>query len=166
MMRRATPTRRAVLGALAAGLGAGSLGGCAGLRDPATKLVLDIEADPQINLNELGQPSPIVIRFYELKSLANFSKSEFFDLFDNDAKALGSDLVNRREFEVKPGAVVHVEDTIGSEARFVAIVAGFRDQQNAVWRDQREIVTESTNRLVIKVTALSVNFAVGKYQIF
>ena len=159
--------RRQLLRVLAWGGAVALLPGCApGLRDTSTKLVIDIEADPQINVNEVGQPSPIVVRLYELKDLAAFTKSDFFDLFDSDAKALGSDLVNRREFEIKPGDKIHVEDTAGSSARQIAVVAGFRDQQNATWRDTRELQPETTNRLVIKVTALSVSFSVGQYHLF
>ena len=136
------------------------------MRDSSTKLVIDIEADQQINLNAAGEPSPTVVRIYELKDLAAFTKADFFDVFDDAAKALGSDLVNRREFEIKPGEKIHFEDTAGSSARQIAVVAGFRDQQNASWRDTRELVPESTNRLVVKLTALSVSFSVGQYQLF
>ena len=139
---------------------------CAGSQPPSTKLVLDIDADPQINVNEAGQPSPIVVRLYELKDLAAFTKADFFDLFDDDAKALGSDLVNRREFEIKPGDKIHIEDTAGSTARQFAVVAGFRDQQNATWRDTRTIDAQTTNRLIVKVTALAVHFDVGEYHLF
>ncbi|MDR3496371.1 MAG: type VI secretion system lipoprotein TssJ [Ancalomicrobiaceae bacterium] len=159
-------SRRQILSRLVVGAAAAALGGCAGLHDTSTKLVIDIISDPQINLNENGQPAPVVVRLYELKDLAAFSSADFFDLFDNDAKALGSDLVNRREFEIKPGDKIHIEDTAGSPARQLAVIAGFRDQANARWRDSRELVQESTNRLVVRVTALSVSFEVAQYRFF
>ena len=48
----------------------------------------------------------------------------------------------------------------------MAVVAGFRRQDDAQWHDLKELVTESTNRLVVKLTALAVSFDVGKFSLF
>ena len=64
-----------------------------GLKTTPIKFV--IQADQLVNPNVEGEPSPIVVRIYELKSTTNFAQAQFFELFDNDAKRLGPDLVAR-----------------------------------------------------------------------
>ena len=43
-----------------------------------------INADPSVNPDRGGRPSPIVVRVYELKSVAAFNSADFFSLFDKE----------------------------------------------------------------------------------
>jgi len=62
-----------------------------------------IVVDSNVNPDRAGRPSPIVVRVYELKSVAAFNSADFFALFDNEAATLSGELVGRDEFQLQPG---------------------------------------------------------------
>ena len=84
--------------------------------------------------NSASEPSPVVLRVYQLKSDSAFHTAEFADIFYDDRKVLGSDLLGRKEFDLKPGVQVAYNDTISHEARYIGVIAGFRDIKSATWR--------------------------------
>lgn len=152
------PSRRAMLAGLASAAGAGSLAACSSLAPevPTTALTVSITADEQINPNEKGLPSPILLRIYELKSATVFQEASFFDLLDKDTGKLGADLVSKREFELKPGEATHYDRTAPVETRHVGVIAGFRQIEAAQWRAVVEITPEQASTLLIKISALAV----------
>jgi type VI secretion system protein VasD len=154
----ASPLRRAlVLGGLAV------LGGCGGTPAPkVSPLRVQITADPSINPNADDDPSPTVVRIYELKSDTTFRQADFFALFDNDAQTLGADLISKREFELLPGAKQSYERDAPIETDFVGVIAGFRDINTAQWRAIAPVKRERVNDLIITVTALAVTITVAK----
>lgn len=116
-----------------------------------------IEADELVNPNENGNPSPVVVRIYELKSTASFTQAQFFELFDDDAKRLGPDLVAEREVELSPGDKVDFERDTPIETRNVGVIAGFRSGNDAQWRSTTEIKPNRDNRISVKLTAQAVS---------
>lgn len=114
---------------------------------PPTKITATLTASEQINPNALGQPSPLVVRVYELKNLDQFNAADFFTLYDNDQQALAQTLVARRELSVKPGETVKVEGAAsGSEAtKFLGIFAAYREGQAATWKTSALIVASAVN---------------------
>lgn len=138
------------------------LAGCGGLPKPTPVAVL-LNADANINPGDSGQPSPIVVRIYELKGIKAFNNANFFD-FDDDTKLLGADLISSREYELTPGSEKKYDGKISSEAAYIGVVASFRDIQSAQWRDSIELRKSKTNRFVIYVTSLAVR--IQKYSRF
>lgn len=116
-----------------------------------------IEADEFVNPNSHGKPSPVVVRIYELKSTASFTQAQFLELFDDDAKRLGADLVARREVELTPGEKVDFERDAPLETRNVGVIAGFRSGNAAQWRTTAEIKPDHDNQVSVKVTAQAVS---------
>jgi type VI secretion system protein VasD len=111
-----------------------SLPGCASGPPKPAKAVITVAARPDVNPDASGRPSPVVVRFYQLKSDAAFSGAEFFPLFDDDKKVLAADLIARDEYELSPGEDKTLELTVPAEVRFVGAIAAFRDIRNATWR--------------------------------
>ena len=151
------PSRRLLLRGLMACTGATLAGGCSGT--PAAKttaLEFAIEADQEINVNANGDPSPIVIRVYELKAKNTFEQASFFELLDGDTAKLGADLVAKREFEVKPGEKSSFTRESPAEAKHVAVIAGFRQIEAAQWRSIVDIVPDRDNAFLITIRALTV----------
>ncbi|MCY1669054.1 type VI secretion system lipoprotein TssJ [Rhizobium sp. SL86] len=138
------------------------LAGCSSLPDP-TPIDVIINADANINPGETGQPSPVVVRIYELKGIKAFNNASFFD-FDDDTKLLGADLISSREYELLPGTERKYDSEISSEAAHIGIVVSFRDIQAAKWRDSIELEKGSKNRFIIYVTSLAVR--IQKYSRF
>jgi type VI secretion system protein VasD len=150
------PRRRLiVIGVL---LAVAAVSGCATDKSAKTTPVkFDIQADQQVNPDANGQPTPVVVRVYELKSTTAFTQAAFFDLFDNDAKVLGSDLVAKREFEIKPGDRVDFDRDTPVETRYIGVTAAFRLGDDSQWRTTAEIKPEKNNTIVVKVAAQSIS---------
>lgn len=163
-------TRRAVLMALGGGIGLAAAG-CASLdTQPKTLQVkFSVEADSSINPNDAGEPSPVVVRVYELKSLSGFQQAQFFELLDNDAQKLGADLVSKREFEMKPGDKQNLDRTTSVDTHFIGVIAGFRNIDQATWRASAELMPDTPTNIVIKLTAQTVSIettAIKKFGLF
>ncbi len=151
---RARP-RLIVIGVL---LVAAAVSGCATDKSAKTTPVkIIVQADQQVNPDASGQPSPVVLRIYELKSTTLFNQAQFFDLFDNDSKVLGADLVAKREFELKPGDKTDFDRDTPVETRYIGVIAGFRLGDDAQWRSTAEIKPEKNNTIIVKVTAQSIS---------
>ncbi len=98
------------------------------------KAQVTLAAAADVNPDANGRPSPIVVRVYQLKTDAAFGRAEYFALFDDEQKVLGPDLISRREFVLTPAEQRVVEVEIDLGARFVGVLAAFRDIRNAEWR--------------------------------
>jgi type VI secretion system protein VasD len=131
---------------------------CQGVRVTAkpTPIKIELQADANVNPNENGDPAPVVVRVYELKELTAFQNGSFFDFADNDKKLLGGDLVGSAEYELTPGQTVDYNRSISSEARYIGVVAAFRDIESAQWQDSIELEQEKKNEFVIYLTTLAV----------
>lgn len=124
-----------------------------------TKLSLDITASGTLNPNSENQPSPVVLRVYELKTPDGFNGAGFFDLFDNDTKTLGGDLLGKREFEIAPGQKTSYNNQISPESQYVGILAGYRDVDNATWRTTAPVEAETTNSFIVRLEQLAVSLS-------
>lgn len=129
--------------------------GCSRLPKPTPVSVLLI-ADDNINPNEAGEPSPVVVRIYELKGVKAFNNADYFDFVDDDAKTLGADLIASQEYELTPGEEEDYKREISSEATHLAVVAGFRNIQSATWRTSVELKKSKKNKFAIYFTSLAV----------
>jgi type VI secretion system protein VasD len=127
----ADPIRRSALAAIAAAVLAG---GCGTLGIGSKTAKITLEAGPDLNPDVRGRPSPVTVRVFELSSLANFDKADFFALFDRDRETLGPELIGRQDVVLKPGDRQVVQRKLPGEARFVGILVGFRDLERAQWR--------------------------------
>jgi type VI secretion system protein VasD len=134
------------------------LAGCGSSTPDPTTVAMTINATSSINPNSDSEPSPVVLRIYQLKSDAAFNAAEFSEIFYNDRKVLGGDLLGQKEFNVKPGDSLTYDDTVSPETRYLGIVAGFRDIDNATWRLIESAAPESENNLLFNVDTLSVSF--------
>ena len=101
---------------------------------PPPKATLVIATRPDTNPDESGRASPVVVRVYQLKSDAAFTGAGFFNLFDDERKVLGPDLIARDEYELVPGERRTVELAPPADMRFLGAVAAFHDVRNSNWR--------------------------------
>ncbi|MBV8472319.1 MAG: type VI secretion system lipoprotein TssJ [Hyphomicrobiales bacterium] len=150
-------SRRTVVGSLAFLLLQGCGGGDKGPRTTGLRFI--VSADDLVNPNAESQPSPLVLRIYELKSLTAFEQASFFQLLDNDTAALGADMVAKREIEIKPGERQGFDRSTPVDTHYIGVIAGFREMENAVWRANLEIMPEQSGLIVVKVTAQAVSIA-------
>ena len=137
--------------------------GCAG-KKPKTpqpaKLAMSAVASSDLNPDDSGRPSPLVIRIYALRQLAEFAKADFFALYDKDEQVLAADLVKRDEIIVQPGQTVTLNREFAPDVKYVAVLAAFRDVARAQWRASTEVPPGADGVLIIKAEAASVSVAV------
>jgi type VI secretion system protein VasD len=137
-----------------------TLAGCASPPPPPPKPTIvqaTIDARANTNPDARGRPSPVVLRFYELKSLATFSSADFFSLFERDKEVLAAELVGREEFQLSPGVNQQFERKLQTETGYIAVVAAFRDLEHAQWRASMPVVAHQTTPIVIRLDASNVS---------
>jgi type VI secretion system protein VasD len=119
---------------------------------------LEVQAAADVNPDSAGRPSPVVVRFFQLRTDAEFAGAQFFPLYDNEKSVLNAALVARDEFTLSPGQRLAVEVPLSPDTRFFGVLAAFRDPA-ARWR---VVVPASANsiksgfngtRLTIELTA-------------
>ena len=108
--------------------------GCASKPPKPEKAWLTVAAQPDVNPDASGRPSPIVLRVYQLKDDAAFRDADFFAIFDKEQATLAASLVGRQEFELGPGEQHRLDYALSGDTKFIAAVAAFRDIRNAEWR--------------------------------
>ena len=91
-------------------------------------------ASPLVNPAPGGQPSPIVLRLYQLNGETAFASASFRQLWEDDEAALGPTLLGKTEMYLDPGGIERIKANLIEGTTIVAVVAGFRQFENAKWR--------------------------------
>lgn len=138
-------------------IGAATLTGCSSTaRQVPIPYAIVLSADPQVNPDVNGRPSPIQVTVYELKSPGTFQARDYFALQGDAQAALGKDLLNSDQVILKPGDTQTVERPGNPDARVVGIVAGYRDLESSQWRLVIPL-PEAQNTNIYKVWQFSPN---------
>lgn len=111
--------------------------GCSSTPKPS---IAQISLNVQKNINLFPvEPSvlearPVVIRLYELRSLAAFNSTDFLSVFNDYNSVLGNELLYSEEFRLVPGMRYKFNKPLNFDTRHIGVVAAFRDVENAQWR--------------------------------
>ncbi|MFE8070116.1 type VI secretion system lipoprotein TssJ [Marinobacteraceae bacterium S3BR75-40.1] len=95
---------------------------------------LHLRANISTNADDQGQPLPVVVRVYELRSEEAFQEAGFFDLYDNADSVLGDDLLRTSEVVLRPTQQLTHDMRLDKDTRYVGIIGAFRDIDNADWK--------------------------------
>jgi type VI secretion system protein VasD len=110
------------------------LAACAAKPPKPVEAKTHITVSPDVNPDSTGRPSPIVVRVYQLRNDAEFNGADFFALYEHEKETLGASLILTKEFEFQPGEAQDLKLPLSPEARFLGVVAAFRDIRTAKWR--------------------------------
>ncbi|WP_211460482.1 type VI secretion system lipoprotein TssJ [Collimonas silvisoli] len=114
------------------------LSACASSGEPAlkeqSKLDLVIEAGSDVNPDEKSRAAPLMVRIYELKSDAAFQEADFFSLQSSDKVTLGSDLLAKDEYILRPGDNQAIRRKSSPSTEAIGVLAAYRDLPNSNWR--------------------------------
>ena len=115
--------------------------GCAGKPPPKIEIPTNViliqgklGAAPDVNPDPSGQPSPVLVRVYELVSDDVFNRTDFFTLFDHESAVLGGALLRVRNFPLVPGQLVDITGQADPNTQFIGVIAAVRDLDAARWR--------------------------------
>lgn len=112
---------------------------------------LSFVIDANVNPDASGRPSPVLVRIYELRSVAAFNRGDFFALFEREKEHLAAELVAREELPLMPGASPQAITTLRGDTRYLGVIAAFRDIERAQWRASTPIFVNQTTRMEIKL---------------
>src|SRR5207249_3614821 len=118
-----------------------------------------LDAHANVNPDARGRPSPVIVRFYELKSLAAFNAADFFSMFDRDKETLGAELVAREEFDLRPGEKRPLARTLQPDTRYIGVVAAFRDLERSQWRASAAVPPNKASTVDVRLDDKSVSVA-------
>lgn len=93
-----------------------------------------IKVDATTNPDIRGRPSPVVVRVYELRSLAAFNSADFFALYEREQETLAGELVGREEFHLSPAETRPYQRQLQPDTKFIGVIAAFRDLEGSRWR--------------------------------
>ena len=124
--------------------------GCASAPKP-TVVKGTIAASANVNPDDRGRPSPIVMKVFELKSLAAFQGADFFSVFDKDKETLGAELAAREEFTLVPNERKEFSRQVQADTRYLGAVAAFRDLERSRWRASTAIPANKLSVVVIQL---------------
>ena len=132
--------------------------------DDKVKVKGQIATAAELNPDYQGRPSPVNLILFQLAAADAFQNADFFALYDPDAKVLGGDLIERTQMLLQPGEERPLEAEFDEKARFIGVVAAFRDIEDAQWRGLVELPEKgffksffSRKKLLIEVDALAVS---------
>ncbi len=125
--------------------------------DAKIRLPLTLTAAADANPNARGAAQPIVVRVYQLRSDQAFLKADQEDLFDDEQKVLGQEVIgSSTEYLIDPNQKQTHEVNFATEAAYIGIAAAFFDIRNAQWRQvlftPRKGMTVSVERARLTVT--------------
>ena len=99
---------------------------------------------------------------YELKSSALFEAADFVSLYDKDQATLGAEMIGRDEVVMRPGETqVIAVKTLPADAKFIGVVAAYRELERARWRTLVPLVPNKVNLLTIQLEDLAVQASVS-----
>ena len=131
---------------------------------PDFKVNWRVYASESLNVDEQGHALALVLRIYKLKSPDAFLQAPY-DAFGDAAKektVLGDDLVAAREVQLVPGQHYEATDKVAREARYVGIVALYRNPLPGRWRYAFSTAQADKTGLNIGAHACAMSVQVGE----
>lgn len=125
--------------------------------DPYT--TLDFTVSNKVNPDLNGRSSPVVVKIFELQSKTIFESQDFFMIYDESENIFGPDLVSKDELSLSPGDKLSYDLKMAPGSKYVGVLVGYRDLENAKWREVIELdhTGYKTHKLVIDKLSIYVD---------
>jgi len=94
---------------------------------------MTILASNRLNPTEFGEPRPVQLRIYQVKSDARFNFAEFDEIWKNDQKTLGEDYVAMQQLSIYPDSRTDVKFERDESALNIVAAALFRNPSGRTW---------------------------------
>lgn len=98
------------------------------------KVVLTVQAAPDINPDDKARPAPVLVQLYEMKTAAVFDTADFFALNTDAVGVLGQDLLAREEIIMQPGQRRQMKRRLHADVAVIGVVVAYRELDKSVWR--------------------------------
>jgi len=98
-------------------------------------LELTVIAKADVNPDDSDTASPIVIRLYELKDIKKFKGIEFYDLYANDKKVLGKNLIDKHRLKhFVPDSKRKKMFVLNKNTKYIGLFAEFSQYKKSIFR--------------------------------
>jgi type VI secretion system protein VasD len=71
---------------------------------------------------------------FSLRTESEFSGAEFFSLYEREKETLAATLLGSQEYVLQPGETRELRMSLPRDARYVGVVAAYRDIRSSRWR--------------------------------
>lgn len=110
-------------------------------------LHLDVTARAELNMDDEGHSSPVVVRIYQLKEADTFNSVSYQDLVNQDSEVLKDSLLESKEIVLKPNTSISIDVPFDKKAEVAGIVALFKEPN----------LKDNSWRLVLSRSDLNIN---------
>lgn len=131
-------------------------------------LELNVLAKGDINPDDSDTASPLVIRIYELKDKKKFEEVEFYDLYANDKKVLGKNLIDKYRLKhFIPDSKRKKMFVLDKKTKYIGLFAEFSQYKDSVFRAVVEIDPHFDRKVdvILTGTTLQVDFKKNNFLI-
>lgn len=131
---------------------------------PDRKIRWRLHASDSLNVLPSGESVAMLTRIYKLRSPNAFLQAPY-EVFGNPAKEkaqLGDDIIETREVQMIPGQQDEVTDQTAREARYIGIVALYRNPATQRWRYAFRSESAEKSGLSIGLHACAMSVQVGE----
>ncbi|WP_404389756.1 type VI secretion system lipoprotein TssJ [Pseudoalteromonas phenolica] len=104
-----------------------------------TKVNLDVTSSDNLNLNKFDEPLPVVLKVYQLTDIQAFNNATYEQLWKADKSVLANSLVTVEEKTINPSQITNISFEQSEQAKYIAMVALFRDIEGGKWRTSFEL---------------------------
>ncbi|QDF28485.1 type VI secretion system lipoprotein TssJ [Halarcobacter anaerophilus] len=119
------------------------------------ELVINSSNDLNPDINKVS--SPLMLSFYELESAENFMKYDYWTLVEDSGKNLNRDLISQTKHIIVPNQQQTYKIRFDKDARFLGVVANFREIQNdSSWKQVINLDEDGYNFSELKLEKFSI----------
>ena len=126
--------------------------------DTDLKLTFEIASD--INPDDSSRPSPVFVRFYQLKSATAFDKADFIDIYERDKEIFGGDILNKQVLKpLLPGVDRTESFVLEPGAKMIAIYAEFSQYPGSSYKVIFPVTENNVikNKATIKISGRTIS---------
>lgn len=102
--------------------------GCASKPPKAYEMSFEMVGAQDINPTAKGRPSPLAFMVYQLREPEPFLTAEFDTLFTKETTPIAESVVDKKQYQIRPGRRVTKRLNISPDTRYIGVVAAFREQ--------------------------------------
>ncbi|OCL85548.1 Type VI secretion lipoprotein [Aliarcobacter thereius] len=111
-----------------------------------THLELEIYTSKDLNKDEDGKSSPLMLTFYELEEAGKFSKFDYWTLVEKSNDSLKDDLVSQSKHIILTNQKQTYKVYFGERTKYLGIIGNFKKIDNDYnWKNIIELKKDSYN---------------------
>lgn len=134
----------------------------AGCPKQPARISMVLVGGADLNPDQNGQPLSVVVRVYQLKDKGRLESADYNAILKSERETLSDDFIERQERVVQPGTQEMLEISAGPTARYIGIVALFRNPVGDTWRKILPVTQGKTQKVSLTLRAQTLEAATIK----